>query len=1358
MKTRHLIYFIPAFFFAAACTQTVEEEEKYGAIAGIVYDNNVGDPISVAQVKLSPGGNSTVTGTDGSFSFTNIEAGNYTVSVTKKGYSDGANNVSVVAGRRAECNILLTRIPAFVTADKDELDFGENQTLTTLSFNIVNSSYENLSWHIDYDKSSTSFIVEVSPEKGTTQYGKTAAIVVKINREKLNSGKNESTIVVVSDNGDGSSEVKVRAIGQEKAKASLNINSVTDITSSTAIVHGEITFVGAPAYTERGFVYSTKENPTIDVNIEKVTVSVTEDAQFSYMLKNLDLGVKYYVRAFAINVLGVAYSSNQESFTTVASLPVVSVSAPDHIDASKKTATLHGSVDSVGDPAYSEKGFVYCEGRKTPTIDDKYVKVSGTGIGSFDTSISELKLGSTYCVRSFARNEGGISYSERTVEFTLNGTPPVVSVGETTDINLAGLSAILHGNLESIGSPAATEKGFVYSFVNKTPTENDILIKVAGVNPGSYYTSISQLELGKTYYVRAYAKNEAGIVFSSGTTSFSTNPNAPSVTMRSVSNIDLGNKTAVFHGSVDTVGDPAFTEKGFVYSSTNNEPTLSDLSIKVSGNTIGTYETKATNLDLGKTYYVRAYATNAAGTSYSSTALKFSTVATSASATMNAVTNVNRENLTALFQGSIDTAGNPAFTEKGFVYSTTNRTPTLSDLSIKVAGNGTGAYEVTAHNLVLGKTYYVRAYVINAAGTSYSTNVVEFSTAATPVVLTMKSVSNVNRENLTALFQGSVDSAGDPSFTEKGFVYSTTNSNPTLSDLSVKVAGNGTGNYESTVNDLVLGKKYYVRAYAINPAGTSYSSNVIEFSTEATSAMVTMKAVTNVSRENSTALFQGSVDSAGDPVYTEKGFVYSTTNNAPTTNDTRLKVSGSGLGYYEATATGLTLAKYYVRAYIINKAGTSYSKDVVSFELSGTTPSVSVNAASDISLASLSAVLNGYVSEIGFPAISERGFVYSYNNSSPNTNDSKATASGTAVGGSYSVRIGNLVLDKTYYVKAYVKNSSGYYYSDNTISFLTTSTLPTLSISQPTDLNTIAQTASVSGRIENAGNPPYNEKGFVYSYMNETPTVDNDKKIIVSGTQAGSFSGILTDLVLGKKYHVRAFAKSAKGVAYSSVVSFDFDESYAVVRTEKVTNLNVNNKTAVLHGAIDDIGNPAYTERGFVLSSDSDQPTIYDNKVQVSGTGIGSYEYQISGFSTEKITYVRAYAVNHKGASYGETVVLFDPDFIDYGEYIQLKSLGIAVQKTDVGKGDQHTISNMCTSSNNSGFSNWRLPSIGELISLYNLHERIGGFKRELYWSSTPGTPYGDDTDKWLSFSFAYGEQWDMNWRSSYRGRCVRSL
>lgn len=724
---KRLLCFLQAFIIAVACTQPVEEE-KYGEIAGIVYDNNVGEPISVAQVKLSPGGNSTVTGTDGSFSFTNIQPGSYTISVTKKGYSDGTNTVTVVAGRRAECNILINRIPAFVTADKNELDFGDNTTLTSLSFNIVNSSYENLSWHIDYDKSSSSFIAEISPESGTIQYGKTAAIVVKIDREKLKAGENVSTIVVVSDNGDGSSEVKIKAIGQEQAKATVNLKEVTDITASTAIAHAEMSFAGIPAYEERGFVYSETDNPSIDVCVEKITTTVDENSSFSYMLKNLSCGKKYYVKAFAINKLGVSYS-NQESFTTVATVPVVSIYSVDHLDATNKTAALHGSIDSVGDPIYSEKGFVYCEGRNTPTINDSYVKVSGTGTGSYEASISELQLGSTYCARAYAKNEGGIAYSEKTIEFTLTGTSPIVSIGEVTDINLNKLTAVFHGSLDSIGSPAATEKGFVYSTDNQSPTSSDLLVAATDAEAGTYYATISQLILGKTYYVRAYAKNEAGIVYSDEAKTFSTKPSMASVSIRSVTNVNLNNKSALFHGSVDFSGDPSFTEKGFVYSPTNETPTLNDLVVVVPGNEVGTYETTVTDLVLNNTYYVRAYATNAAGTVLSETVASFDLVEALPIVTTGEASNIDVDNKIAVLHGSISDVGNPAYTERGFVLSTEYEMPSIYDQKILVSGTGPGDFEYRLTDFSTSVITYVRAYAKNNKGVAYGDTIILFDPA-----------------------------------------------------------------------------------------------------------------------------------------------------------------------------------------------------------------------------------------------------------------------------------------------------------------------------------------------------------------------------------------------------------------------------------------------------------------------------------------------------------------------------------------------------------------------------------------------------------------------------------------------------
>ena len=60
-----------------------------------------------------------------------------------------------------------------------------------------------------------------------------------------------------------------------------------------------------------------------------------------------------------------------------------------------------------------------------------------------------------------------------------------------------------------------------------------------------------------------------------------------------------------------------------------------------------------------------------------------------------------------------------AVTERGFVWSATNSTPTKSDHSISVTA-ATAAFEGTISGLDSGTTYYVRAYATSAVGTSYS--------------------------------------------------------------------------------------------------------------------------------------------------------------------------------------------------------------------------------------------------------------------------------------------------------------------------------------------------------------------------------------------------------------------------------------------------------------------------------------------------------------------------------------------------------------------------------------------------------------------------------------------------------------
>lgn len=608
-------YLFVTLLLVVGCTTTIEEQEKYGDIVGIVYDNSVGEPISVAQVSLTPGGNSTVTGTDGSFSFNNIEAGEYTITVNKKGYTDGSNKVIVVAGKQSNCNLLMERIPAYVTADKEELDFGENASSNTLSFNIVNSSYENLSWHIEYDKSSTSFIAEITPESGTTQYGKTAAIVVKIDRDKLNAGLNETTIVVVSDNGDGSSEVKIRAVGQEREKARLNMIGVSDITSSTAILKGKIEFPGIPVYTERGFVCGLSQNPTLGNSIQQKSVAVNNESEFSAYITGLDYGNKYYVRAYAINSEGEAYS-NQVDFTMVATPPKASMYSVDNISATNKSAKLHGSIDSPGDPAFTERGFVYSSIKNTPTINDQYIKVEGNEVGSYETVITDLAIDKEYYVRAYAKNAGGISYSEQAEPFTVRITLPEVELTSISNINSSTKTATFRGLIKNSGDPAYTELGFVYSTSNEMPTISDITIKAEVEQTNNFEVNVSGLSYGTVYYVRAYAINSGGVAYSSGeVVSFSLPTNMPSVTTLESTNINRGNGSVTLNAKITSSGVPGYTERGFVYSKTNSKPTISDSKIVVQGNGDGEYSI-STSLERTGTTYVRAYVTSELGTVY----------------------------------------------------------------------------------------------------------------------------------------------------------------------------------------------------------------------------------------------------------------------------------------------------------------------------------------------------------------------------------------------------------------------------------------------------------------------------------------------------------------------------------------------------------------------------------------------------------------------------------------------------------------------------------------------------------------------------------------------------------------------
>ena len=184
--------------------------------------------------------------------------------------------------------------------------------------------------------------------------------------------------------------------------------------------------------------------------------------------------------------------------------------------------------------------------------------------------------------------------------------------------------------------------------------------------------------------------------------------------------------------------------------------------------------------------------------------------------------------------GQVTADGGAEVTERGVCWNT-DGTPTILDFSVKDTEGGLGSYEISFTDLVPNTQYYVRAYAINEAGTSYG----EEKTFVTvdpeepedpeqpeqpvgPVVITAE-VTEITAN--TAVCGGEVVSGGDAIVIARGICWNTTGT-PTVSD-TYTIDGNGMGVYTSYMTDLQRGTTYYVRAYATDVKGvTSYGAEV----------------------------------------------------------------------------------------------------------------------------------------------------------------------------------------------------------------------------------------------------------------------------------------------------------------------------------------------------------------------------------------------------------------------------------------------------------------------------------------------------------------------------------------------------
>lgn len=131
--------------------------------------------------------------------------------------------------------------------------------------------------------------------------------------------------------------------------------------------------------------------------------------------------------------------------------------------------------------------------------------------------------------------------------------------------------------------------------------------------------------------------------------------------------------------------------------------------------------------------------------------------------------------------------------------------------------------------VAIGSAPYPYVIYTKANSNAVNTPIVRLYTPPPPpAVLTTNNVTNTT--TTTALSGGNITSDGGQAITERGVVYSNSNSSPTIANSKIADATGGTGNFSVTLSELTPGTFYYARAYATNSGGTSYG-NTIRLST-----------------------------------------------------------------------------------------------------------------------------------------------------------------------------------------------------------------------------------------------------------------------------------------------------------------------------------------------------------------------------------------------------------------------------------------------------------------------------------------------------------------------------------------------
>jgi len=281
----------------------------------------------------------------------------------------------------------------------------------------------------------------------------------------------------------------------------------------------------------------------------------------------------------------------------------------DVVEINGTSVVAYGTLLDVGSAAIVEHGHCWSTDPE-PSAEDTTDNTTKLGTkddaGEFSSNLFGLVPGLKHYVRSYVFDGAVYSYGEEK-EFEITAEDLEFNSSEIEKLEEIG-SILVTSSTIGLGSVNFIEHGHCWS-QNDPPTIDDVNKTAFGsfASDTTFTSQINNLTMG-VYYIRGYLESEGSVIYTN------------TLTYESTISVETGiisvnpNNTAVAAGRITSLGVKSIVDHGHCWSTVTSSPDINvdkseHTSLGSTGN-LGSFNSNIEGLVSGRTYYIRAYASD----------------------------------------------------------------------------------------------------------------------------------------------------------------------------------------------------------------------------------------------------------------------------------------------------------------------------------------------------------------------------------------------------------------------------------------------------------------------------------------------------------------------------------------------------------------------------------------------------------------------------------------------------------------------------------------------------------------------------------------------------------------------------